>query len=123
MRFPHVQDGHREEGRRRKTGPRVGHPAAKMEQHGDCRGAGERDDDPRDDEISCVTEDARGDHRSVDVGDGGEYRGKQVERQRRPVKEVRVEVAAHDRDGVTEGDRLVGARVQVRQPEPHGIEA
>ncbi len=123
MRFPHVQDGNREKGRRRKTGPRVGHPAAETEQHDDCRGARERDDDPRDDEISCVAQDASGDHRAVDVGDRAEYRRKQVERQRRPVKEVRIEVAAHDRDGVTKGDRFVGARVQVRQPEPHGVEA
>ena len=56
--------------------------------------------------------------RAPNPGGRGVERGERVEGQGRPVKEVRVEIAAENRQCVYDGRLFVRPRPQVRQPEP-----
>ena len=51
-------------------------------------------------------------------GDDAEGRGEEIERQRRPVEEVRIEVAGEHAERVADRLGLVRPRVRIRQPEP-----
>ena len=50
------------------------------------------------------------------------HEGEDVDRERRPVKEMRVEIARTDRRGKTQRDRFVRSRLRIRQAEPDRVE-
>jgi hypothetical protein len=98
------------------------HAPGQVVEHGDGRRAGEGDDDPGQEKILGVADDRAGRQGAEHVGYSGKHGAERVERQRRPVEKVRVQVAAHDHLRVHDRIGLVGPGAQVGQAEPDGTE-
>ena len=111
-----------EKGRRQSCSLTEGPPCQSID--GDNRQrAGSRDDDPAGQYGHIARQHGIPEKELLHPRDHGERRSEEIERQRRPVEEVRVEIAAEDPERMPHRFGLVRTRVLIRQPEPDGKEA
>ena len=122
MRLPDVEGNDGEEERRDRRGHVVGDDAGQPEEHDDGQRSGDHHDGAGDDEVVAGGQrPARGDM-IMNPRRCREGEGEEVERQRSPVEEVRVEIAADHPERAADGDFLVGTGAVERQAERDGHE-
>ena len=107
-----------EEERCDERGRLAGDRSGQVEQHDDRHRAGEGDAAASDKVLLVHGESRIEGEQAMDPRRDRKRCGEQIERQRWPVEEMRIRIAAEDRDGVTDRRLFIRTRAIERQTEP-----